>query len=197
MRKIPSDFFIERYGLQARLVNEDDAEFIVDLRTNPQLNQYINNTSSDVNKQKEWIADYKKREELGVEYYFIIQLEGIPIGTGRIYNIENNKFVSGSWVFSPNAPVGASVLGSIICKEIAYEELNLERDIADIRKDNKRVIRYNMSYEPIITGEDEENIYLEFSKEKFNQIKLKHISQCIKFMQTNLLRKNDCENFKM
>ena len=189
MRKIPSNFFVERYGLQVRLVNEDDAEFIVDLRTNPRLNHYISNTSSDVNKQKEWITNYKKREELGVEYYFIIQLEGIPIGTYRIYNIENNKFVSGSWVFSPDAPVGASILGSIICKEIAYEELNLERDIADVRKDNKRVMRHNMSFEPVVTGEDEENIYLEFSKEKFNQIKLKYISQCTKVMQENSLRK--------
>lgn len=194
MRKISPDFFIERYGLQVRLVQIDDAEFIVSLRTDPRLSHHISSTSPDIEQQRQWIIDYKKREEAGIEYYFLIQVDGIPIGTDRIYNIDGNKFMSGSWIFSTEAPIGASVLGGIICKEIAYNELGLERDTADIRKDNKRVIRYNMSYEPTITGEDDLNIYLEFSKEKFNKTKLKHIAQCTKAMQTALAERENANH---
>jgi hypothetical protein len=97
--------------------------------------------------------------------------------------------VSGSWLFSPDSPTGASILGGIICKEIAYEELGLERDFGDTRKNNKRVLRYNMSYEPEIIGEDETTVYFLFSKEKFNKIKLGYIEQCTKIMQQEMLHK--------
>jgi hypothetical protein len=186
MNKLPEDFFIERYGLQVRLVRFSDAEFIVALRTDPRLSKYISSTSSDIEQQRQWIRNYKQREADGMEYYFIIQLQGKPVGTSRLYDIEGNKFVSGSWVFSPQSPPGASILGGIICKEIAFDVLGLERDIGDVRKSNKRVLRYNMSYEPVITGEDDLNIYLEFSKENFNKHKSKHIEFALKVMQMAL-----------
>jgi hypothetical protein len=188
MRKLDENLFVERYGLQVRLVNESDAEFILSLRTDSRLGRYISNTSSDIEQQRQWIRAYEQRKENGIEYYFIIQLQGKPIGTFRLYNIEGDKFVSGSWVFSPDSPVGASILGDIICREIAFDDLGLKRDIGDVRKDNKLVLRYNMSYEPIITGEDDLNIYLEISKQNFDKMKLKHIALCCKLMEAALIK---------
>ena len=40
--KISNDFKLEKYGLSLRLVNEIDAEFIIELRTNPLLSKYLN-----------------------------------------------------------------------------------------------------------------------------------------------------------
>ena len=69
--KLDSDFTYEKYGLQLRFVNEDDAEFIIKLRTDPKLGKFIHSTSSDIEEQKKWIRAYKKREQAGTDYYFI------------------------------------------------------------------------------------------------------------------------------
>ena len=68
---LPSDFKIEKYGLVARFVKEDDAAFIVQLRTDPILSRFLHATDSSVEKQKEWIHSYKERESRGEDYYFI------------------------------------------------------------------------------------------------------------------------------
>ena len=41
MKKLPSNFVLDKYGLHARLVCEDDAAFIVKIRTNENLSRYI------------------------------------------------------------------------------------------------------------------------------------------------------------
>ena len=48
MIKLSSDFNLDKYGLHVRLVNEDDAEFIVSLRTDPKLSRFIHDTGNDV-----------------------------------------------------------------------------------------------------------------------------------------------------
>ena len=68
MIKLPSDFETDRYGLHVRLVREEDAEFIVKLRTDPKLGRYIHATDNNVEKQRKWIRDYKKRENDGIQY---------------------------------------------------------------------------------------------------------------------------------
>ena len=102
--KLDSDFTYEKYGLQLRFVNEDDAEFIIKLRTDPKLGKFIHSTSSDIEEQKKWIRAYKKREQAGTDYYFIFFKDGVPVGLNRLYWIKEDSYTSGSWVFSPDAP---------------------------------------------------------------------------------------------
>jgi len=184
--KLDENMLVERYGLQVRLAREDDAEFILSLRTDPRLGRHISATAPDIDRQRIWLRDYKLREAEGREFYFIISLEGRPIGTFRLYNIDGDRFESGSWVFDPQSPPGASILGDIICKEIAYDTLGLLHDRGDVRRDNRQVMRYNLSWEPTITGEDEQNVYMEFTKENFNRIKPKHIALCTRVMRATL-----------
>ena len=61
------DFPMKRYGISVRLVEEDDAEFILKLRTNRKLSRYLHKTDADIEKQIQWIRNYKKRE---LELYF-------------------------------------------------------------------------------------------------------------------------------
>jgi len=55
-----------------RFVEPKDAEFICELRSNPDLNRHLNLSSDDVAQQREWIERYKDRESSGEEYYFAI-----------------------------------------------------------------------------------------------------------------------------
>lgn len=140
---LPSDFHGEKYGLSFRLVNEDDAEFIIGLRTDPIKSKYIGITDNSVENQKKWIEDYKKRERDGRDYYFIFYFGSIPAGVTRIYDIKEKKFIHGSWVFTNNVPPFCPLAAAIIAREIAYETLGLEEEVdtSGIHEDNLGVLQ--------------------------------------------------------
>jgi hypothetical protein len=182
MEKLPENFTLERYGLQVRLVNEDDAEFITALRTDPRLSKFIHETSSDVEVQRQWIQNYKLREVQGLDYYFMFSIKGVRQGVARIYDITENSFTQGSWIFSPDAVLGASVLGNIISCEIGFDFLDKQVLYTDARRENT-THRYAQSFNPEIIDTDEENIYYRILPENYNQGKLRYIKQGEKVMQ--------------
>lgn len=140
---LPSDFHGNKYGLTYRFVNENDSQFIVNLRTDPVKSRYIGNTDDSVENQKEWISKYKEREVKGTDYYFIFYYGSTPAGVTRIYNIENNHFIHGSWVFANNIPPFCSLAAAVIAREIAFETLGLdvEMDTSGIHEDNTGVLQ--------------------------------------------------------
>ena len=101
MKRLPSDFEISKYGVHCRLVNENDASFIVKLRSDEKRSRYIHSTDNDVESQKQWIRDYKIREANGVEYYFIYEADGVPFGVNRIYDMHDDHCTEGSGVCLP------------------------------------------------------------------------------------------------
>ena len=182
MKKLPENFTLERYGLQVRLVNEDDAEFIMTLRTDIRLSRYIHETSPNVEDQKQWIRDYKRREAQGLDYYFMFSVNNVRQGVARIYNITEDSFTQGSWVFSPDAVLGASVLGNIISSEMGFEFLDKKIVYSDARRENN-THRYVRSFNPEVIKTDEESIYYKILPENFNQGKQKFIERAMKIMQ--------------
>lgn len=168
---LPSDYTIEKYGLKARFVNEDDAAFIVKLRTNKSLSKYIHSTDSSVDNQKEWIRNYKEREAKGQEYYFIFYLEDKPIGLERIYNLTSDSYTHGSLVFSPDSPIGSSVKADIITREVGFSILNKSINLFDVSKGNNGVIAYHQRYRPVVISEDDESYHYSLSKENFVKYK--------------------------
>ena len=157
-KKLPSDYHGEKYGFNYRLVNENDADFITKIRTNPKVRNYLHQTSADVEEQKKWIRKYKERERWGVDYYFIYYKNETPFGVNRIYNIqEDGTFTTGSLVFDDNVPYESVVAATIIIKEIAFEELGLNySDCSDgVHKDNKKVIKLCEMFGTVFTGQRE------------------------------------------
>ena len=86
MTKLPENFELDRYGLHVRFVREEDAEFILKLRLDPQNARFIHDTNPSVIEQKKWISQYKRREQMGGEYYFLFEFLGVPQGVYRLYN---------------------------------------------------------------------------------------------------------------
>lgn len=143
--KLPKNFELDRYGLRMRLVREEDAEFILSLRTNPKLSKFIHPTENDLVKQCAYINNYRLKESLGVDYYFIFFLHAEPVGVARIYNIEDTTFTFGSWVFKEGLPYWVSIAGAIISREIAFETLGKakELEVDGTHEDNKGVISFS------------------------------------------------------
>ena len=173
MRRLPKDFSLKRYGLFCRLVEESDAEFIVQLRTDPKVSSFLHKTSPDVELQKQWIKEYKKREEEGTDYYFIFFKDEKPIGLDRLYDISDTQFNSGSWVFSTAAPFGSAFLAQFIVREIAFIDWGFlkEGGGTGVHADNLNVIKYDkfagMKEEGRYQNDDGEFILMTITKDDF------------------------------
>ena len=173
MNSLPSNFELDRYGLHVRLVREEDAEFIVKLRTNEQNSRYIHDTVADIVQQKKWLRAYKQRELEGKEYYLLFEVNGEPQGVYRIYNRHEEWCVTGSWVFKPNAERNAALKAMISTHEIVFEVLEHKyvHDVDGINENNRGVINVMKSIGGKFWGErkEEKGIYKQFDlmKEDF------------------------------
>ncbi len=155
---LAQDFHINKYGVDCRLVNENDASFILELRTNEKLSKYINSTSDNLNKQIEWIKEYKNRERLGLEYYFIYSSNNKVFGVNRIYNMKDNSCSGGSWICKIGNDEEKSIVSILIERDIMFEILNFTYDKFDVRKENLHVQKLNKMFGAKIIGSTELDI---------------------------------------
>jgi hypothetical protein len=160
---------MQKYNLNVRFVVEDDAPFILKMRNNKMLSRYLSSTDDDISKQINWISEYKKREKLGIEYYFIYELEnGIKIGVNRIYNILDDSFELGSWLFEEYGEnVFHPIYADIIAKEFGFDNLFLKNCYFDVRNNNLKVMKYHKIFNPIIIKQDEINTYFHLKNNTF------------------------------
>lgn len=175
MNRLNSNFEIKKYGIEVRLVNEKDVSFILGLRTDPRLGRFISETSSEVEQQVKWLKDYKLREKDGKEYYFIYSYQGEAVGVNRIYNIdfEKKEAVGGSFVFKKGCLIELPVLSTLIQLDIAFNLLGIDRMLGDIRKGNRKVIKFHQILKVHFISEDELNLYYEYGRNVFNETKVK------------------------
>ncbi len=170
MIKLLENFALNKYGLHARLVCKEDAEFIVELRTGDKNARFIHDTDANIAAQEEWIRNYKKREEEGKEYYFVFEANGKPQGVYRIYNRHEEWCVTGSWVFKPDAERNAALKAMIITHEIVFEELGHEyvHDVDGIHENNRGVINAMKAIGGKFWGErvEEKGKYMQFDLHK-------------------------------
>ena len=176
---LPSDFTLKRYGLDVRLVDIEDAEFILKLRTDPIKGRYIGKTDDTLISQINWINSYKERERAGLDYYFIYSFQGKPAGVNRIYDIYGTTFIHGSWIFSNEVPPFCSLAAAVIAREIAYEDLNLllEEDTSGIHQDNSSVLEVSrilgVEFTGVRNSEDGDFLTGRLTKEEFEKNKNK------------------------
>lgn len=167
--------FIEGRKINLRLVNLEDANFILDLRLNEKLNKYISDVDDDLKKQKEWLKQYKDREKNGEEYYFIIESKnGEKYGTVRVYDLKEDSFCWGSWIIKNDAPNYVSIESVLLTYKFGFYKLGFKNSHFEVRKENDKVVSFHKRFEAEIVNEDSLNFYFQFKKETFENIKRKY-----------------------
>jgi hypothetical protein len=161
---------LTRYGCKFRLVDENDAEFIFKLRTNPVLAKFLNPVTGNADNQRKWISEYKKRETAGNDFYFICldAVTGLKQGLNRIHNFRDLTFEAGSWLYLPHLDFSRSILGDILVREIAHDILHFKNSTFEVRKGNMAVIKYFKLYSPELISEDNRSYYFNISIDAFN-----------------------------
>ena len=163
---LPKDFTFMKYGLEVRLVNEDDSEFILSLRADPKKTKYMKTLDNNIETQREWIREYKKRERKGLDYYLIyMNSDYKPIGLNRISHINYIEKIAkaSSWI-TIDGLVNEAYKMSSIHSEIAFNILNLDKLIFEVHKDNKQLIKAykNLDHTPF----DYESDFINYSVSK-------------------------------
>ena len=160
-------------SIQFRPITESDAEFVLSLRLDPKYNTFLSEVGADLDAQKKWISLYKKDEQLGNQYYFIIErIDGVPCGTVRLYDFCGDSFCWGSWILNEEKTQYAAIESAFLVYKFGFEELNFKKCHFDVRKGNQQVISFHEKLGAVRTGEDEQNLYFEvypetiFSKRK-------------------------------
>lgn len=149
-----------------RLVEEQDAEFILSLRLNQNLNTFLSKVNADVEAQSNWIRHYKEDEAKGKQYYFIVErLDGIRCGTVRLYDFTEDSFSWGSWILNNDKTRYAAIENAFLVYEFGFDVLGFNKSHFEVMKGNDRVIAFHEKLGAIRVNEDDTNIYFEINKD--------------------------------
>jgi RimJ/RimL family protein N-acetyltransferase len=124
-----------------RTVTKDDAEFILEIRTDPVLGKFLTTQDVNLEKQQEWLVQNSLKKD---DYYFIIEdLENNPIGTIALHNIdfEKNESEWGRWICKGH--VGQVLESQILIHDFAFNILKLNRIFSRTNKENVRVCKFH------------------------------------------------------
>lgn len=131
-------------AFRIRPVCDSDAEFILSLRTDSALTQYLHATSSDLSQQLEWLSRYYDRNG---DYYFVV--EGLDTskseGLVSIYDINETSECGewGRWILRHNSL--AAIESSMLIYRCAFEILNLKSLCSYTVRDNQSVVSFHDS----------------------------------------------------
>lgn len=163
----PLQVLLHGRSVRLREATVADASFIVTLRRDPLLSDFIHLTSLSVAAQENWLMDYASRAD---DYYFICDdVHGKPWGTVRVPSVHGSEFGVGSWVFFPDAPVGASIQALLLVYRFGFERLGCELATFDVRQHNERVWRFHEACEARRNREDAENFYYSLDRAAFSR----------------------------
>ena len=170
---------IEGKNIIMRTVEVEDARFIFDMRQNEAKTKYLSKINGTIEDQKEWIREYKKRENENKEFYFVIgSKDNEKLGLVRMYDFKDIKdkksFCWGSWIIKDDAPKTTAIESALQIYEFGFGKLNFDMSHFDVRKANDKVIAFHKRFGAKIVNEDELNYYFYFLKEDFDNIRKKY-----------------------
>ena len=167
----------EREGdaVKLRLATESDSEFLLGLRLDPSRNQNISATSSDLGTQVSWMRAYAAREAAGREAYFVIEADGQPQGSVRLYDYRpsDDSFCWGSWIIRPGASPSTAYQSAILVYDLAFGSLRFGRSHFDVRQENGSVWKFHEKMGARLVREDSLNRFYSYGAEDYRQVRVR------------------------
>lgn len=162
-------------NINLNTVGIDDAEFIYNIRQNQSKTKYLSKVSGTVEDQKNWILNYKQRENNRQEFYFMIaSKQNEKLGLVRMYDFKDNSFCWGSWLIQESAPKNTAIESVLQIYEFGFYELGFERSHFEVQKGNDKVIAFHQKFGAIITNENETEYFFNFEKIDYEVTKEKY-----------------------
>lgn len=155
-----------------RPVNIGDAKFILDLRTSKKGQKSLSPTENNLEKQIDWIAKYKSREQAKQEFYFVIQhkIAG-DIGLVRLYDFNEKSFSWGSWIIKEGAPYSAAMESLMMVYDFGFYELGFSNTHFAAYKSNEKIVNFYTRFGATIVKSDDKNFFFEMSLNSYENFK--------------------------
>ncbi|WP_082027186.1 GNAT family N-acetyltransferase [Serpentinimonas maccroryi] len=148
-----------------------DAEFILKLRTDIQKSQYLSPVSPDLQKQQAWLKQYALS---GNQAYFIIEYQGAPVGTVRLYDPQSTSFCWGSWILVNERPRQAAMESALMVYAYAVDHLGFQAAHFDVRKANERVCQFHERFGAMRADENETDYFYKINLDAIAASRLRY-----------------------
>ncbi len=130
-------------SLYLRDIQENDASFVLNLRTDPIKSKYLSATSGKLEDQINWIREYKKKEDQA--YFIVCDKQENRLGCIRIYDPIDSSYCWGSWLMisglSPIISIESVLLVYAYGKYLGFEDARI-----DVRQENKFVWNFHEKF---------------------------------------------------
>lgn len=154
--------------LVLRSVEVEDAEFILSLRLDKEINKYLSHVTNDIEEQVKWIKNYKSREFDKIEFYFIIEnIDGIKYGTLRAYDIQDSECMWGSYILTKDRPQNFSYRSANLLFDFLFNTLKVNTIKMEAYKKNTRSIHVCENLGFRIFDSDDEKYYMSLNKSEY------------------------------
>jgi RimJ/RimL family protein N-acetyltransferase len=140
-----------------RDAREEDAAFILSLRTDPRKARFLSPVEDDVARQREWIREYQA--SVGQAYFVVCGLDGEPLGTVRLYDAQGDSFSWGSWVLKEGAPMFAALESALLVYRLGLQ-WGFRAAHFQVHKANASVVAFHERMGAVRTGENDEEVFL-------------------------------------
>jgi RimJ/RimL family protein N-acetyltransferase len=138
--------------LNFRNATVDDAAFILSLRTDAEKSRYLSVVSGELAEQEAWLERYAHADD---QAYFIIEYQGTPIGTVRLYDPQGESFCWGSWILHSSRPSQSAMESALMVYAYAVDHLGFKAAHFEVRKGNERVWQFHERFGAVRTSETE------------------------------------------
>ena len=129
-------------AFELRPATLEHARFIFELRRDPALNAFINETPDDYERHLGWMHAYLERPD---DYYFVVAERRTHAleGTCALYNLDAalGRAEWGRWLISPDSL--AAVESAFLLYSLAFERLGLTEVYCRTMTDNLRVLSFH------------------------------------------------------
>lgn len=159
---------LEGKFVNLRSVTKEDAEFILEIRNNPEISKFLPPLNVTIDQQQEWINKQRNDND---SYYFIIENRTKKeIGTLSVYNIEENHAEMGRFCSFGNPVQNTEAV--LMLNDFIFQKLGLDYLDIWVYKDNKSVLALNQGLGCDWEQEDKDEkgipfLYGTLKKEKF------------------------------
>jgi RimJ/RimL family protein N-acetyltransferase len=162
------------YGknLYLRDITEDDAEFVFDLRTNPEKNRYLSATSDRIEDQLNWIVNYKSKDDQA--YFIVCDRYDNKLGCIRMYDPIDDSYCWGSWLMvnglGPLVAIETVLLIYAYGKNLGFCEARI-----DVRQANEYVWKFHEKFSSAtLVMQDDIDRYYVVSEDKIAKLLAKY-----------------------
>lgn len=148
-----------------RTAEPEDAEFILSLRLDDRLNEFLKETDPSIERQRKWIEEKKSASN---DYHMIIEgRQSDRYGVVAVYDISKNHFRWGRWIVEYKAPLYVAYESMNLVYNFGFNILNRQKAIFEVQIGNVRVIQFHEGYGARIVLKDEHFVHFEYLRKDF------------------------------